>query len=417
MSEQVPQGWKYVTLGSLCSSIRGVSYKPEDLREQKSTQTVTLLRSNNIQEGGVDLNDVQNVDIAKVKQNQIMSEGDIAVCMSNGSRRLVGKSATLKAIANNENFTVGAFCSIIKVNEKNSRQFVRQLLKSDEYTKQVEFSLAGSAINNLKDSDVENYVFTVPPSSEREKIASILTSVDEVIENTQKQIDKLQDLKKATMNELLTKGIGHTEFKDSELGRIPKSWEVVELGNSVKKPICYGIVQVGDFDSNGVKVIAIKYLGKINASHLHRSKKTIEEKYKRSRVTSGDLLISIKGTIGRIDIVPDDFVGNISRDIARISLSSDHIPDVIQAYLESSVGKTNIAQTTVGTTRAELSIGRLVELKIPKIPLNEQVIIKQIYDSFNIEIATKFKKLSQTQSLKKSLMQDLLTGKVRVQVN
>ena len=48
--------------------------------------------------------------------------------------------------------------------------------------------------------------------------------MDEVIENTQKQIDKLQDLKKATMNELLTKGIGHTEFKDSELGRIPKSW-------------------------------------------------------------------------------------------------------------------------------------------------------------------------------------------------
>jgi type I restriction enzyme S subunit len=58
-----------------------------------------------------------------------------------------------------------------------------------------------------------------PPLPEQKKIASILTSVDEVIENTQKQIDKLQDLKKATMNELLTKGIGHTEFKDSELGQ------------------------------------------------------------------------------------------------------------------------------------------------------------------------------------------------------
>ena len=68
--------------------------------------------------------------------------------------------------------------------------------------------------------------FNFPPLPEQKKIASILTSVDEVIENTQKQIDKLQDLKKATMNELLTKGIGHTEFKDSELGRIPKSWEV-----------------------------------------------------------------------------------------------------------------------------------------------------------------------------------------------
>ena len=60
------------------------------------------------------------------------------------------------------------------------------------------------------------------PLAEQKKIASILTSVDEVIEITQKQIDKLQDLKKATMNELLTKGIGHTEFKDSELGEFPR---------------------------------------------------------------------------------------------------------------------------------------------------------------------------------------------------
>ena len=52
--------------------------------------------------------------------------------------------------------------------------------------------------------------FLLPPLPEQNKIASILTSVDEVIETTQKQIDKLQDLKKATMNELLTKGIGHT---------------------------------------------------------------------------------------------------------------------------------------------------------------------------------------------------------------
>ena len=76
----------------------------------------------------------------------------------------------------------------------------------------------------------ELYEIPIPPLPEQKKIASILTSVDEVIENTQRQIDKLQELKKATMNELLTKGIGHTEFKDSELGRIPKSWEVKRLG-------------------------------------------------------------------------------------------------------------------------------------------------------------------------------------------
>ena len=61
----------------------------------------------------------------------------------------------------------------------------------------------------------------LPPLPEQKKIASILTSVDDVIEKTEAQISKLQDLKKGMMTELLTKGIGHTEFKDSPVGRIP----------------------------------------------------------------------------------------------------------------------------------------------------------------------------------------------------
>ena len=74
--------------------------------------------------------------------------------------------------------------------------------------------------------NVSNF-WTVPiPLRAKENRIDTYTSVDEVIEKTQSQIDKLQDLKKATMNELLTKGIDHTEFKDSELGSIPKSWEV-----------------------------------------------------------------------------------------------------------------------------------------------------------------------------------------------
>ena len=80
-----------------------------------------------------------------------------------------------------------------------------------------------------------NLPLEIVPLPEQREIASILTSVDGVIENTQKQIDKLQDLKKATMNELLTKGIGHTEFKDSELGRIPKGWGVSALGTLCQK--------------------------------------------------------------------------------------------------------------------------------------------------------------------------------------
>ena len=90
-----------------------------------------------------------------------------------------------------------------------------------------------------------------------------------MIETTQKQIDKLQDLKKATMNELLTKGIGHTEFKDSELGRIPKTWEVVEISNIKDKIDQYSFtggpfgsnLKSEDYTQKGVRIIQLQNIG------------------------------------------------------------------------------------------------------------------------------------------------------------
>ena len=87
---------------------------------------------------------------------------------------------------------------------------------------------------------ISNAPLMIPPLSEQQKIAAILTSVDEVIEKTQAQINKLKDLKTGMMQELLTRGVGingkpHTEFKDSPVGKIPKSWDCVQLLSVLEK--------------------------------------------------------------------------------------------------------------------------------------------------------------------------------------
>ena len=96
-------------------------------------------------------------------------------------------------------------------------KFLYYSLMTDGVKRYMINSSAGSTVLHLDTNRVKELELKLPPLPEQKKIASILSSVDEVIDNTHKQIDKLQDLKKATMNELLTKGIGHTEFKDSEL--------------------------------------------------------------------------------------------------------------------------------------------------------------------------------------------------------
>lgn len=90
-------------------------------------------------------------------------------------------------------------------------------------------SISGSAQPQITGAGLRSIEFPAPPLPEQQKIAAILSSVDDVIEKTRAQIDKLKDLKTGMMQELLTKGIGHTAFKDSPVGRIPVHWDVVTL--------------------------------------------------------------------------------------------------------------------------------------------------------------------------------------------
>jgi type I restriction enzyme S subunit len=92
----------------------------------------------------------------------------------------------------------------------------------------------GSTFKAITKEDLENLKVPYPSFFEQQKIAEILSTVDEAIQKTNEIIAKTERLKKGLMQELLTKGIGHKEFKDTEIGRISKDWEVVKLENVVE---------------------------------------------------------------------------------------------------------------------------------------------------------------------------------------
>ena len=277
----------------------------------------------------------------------------------------------------------------------------------------------GSTFEAINGNELKEFSLVCPPLPEQKKIASILTSVDEVIENTQKQIDKLQDLKKATMNELLTKGIGHTEFKDSELGRIPVSWEVKKLNElcSPTSPITYGVLKPGNYIEGGIPLLQVKDLkdGNVDKSDIHRISTSLDQEYARSRVRFHDILISLIGTVGRVSLMPKvTETYNIHRNIGRIRLEN---PEWVFLHLQSQKGVQQIQLASSGSSQSALNLSALKEFLISIPPLMEQSDIISIINSLSESLTTNYRKLHQTQSLKKSLMQDLLTGKVRVTVN
>src|SRR6202043_2215476 len=105
------------------------------------------------------------------------------------------------------------------------------------------------------------------------------------------------------------------------------------------------------------------------ATGLHRTSLSIDAAYARSRVEPGDVLVSVKATIGRVAVVPEWYTGNISRDIARLRPGVLCLPEFLRILFSSRLGKQLLAQAVVGTTRAEVSIGVLRKVLIPLPPL------------------------------------------------
>jgi type I restriction enzyme S subunit len=239
----------------------------------------------------------------------------------------------------------------------------------------------GSVNPYINFSDLVWYEFALPPLEEQRQIARLLAAGDAVVE-------RLQEAAIAASTLYTAVGAGHLAQEDAEgvdpTDWKPPGWTCVSLSELVlsSAPICYGIVQVGRFDPAGVPTLAIKDLKGDYSNGVHRTAPSIEGQYVRSRVQPGDLLLSIKATIGEVAVVPSGFVGNISRDLARLRFDPTKVDARFFAHLYRSLRYTEyVASRLVGSTRAELSIATLRDMLVPVPPIAEQVRIVEEMDA------------------------------------
>lgn len=185
-------------LGDIIEQIRGVSYKPEDLRDTLDDNSVTLLRANNIQDGKLNFDDVVYIDKRKVKLAQYLKEGDILVCTSSGSKDLVGKAAY---VISDAPAVFGAFCKIVRTKSGNS-QFIGHYFDSPSYRRKISDLAAGVNINNIRNEHIDELIIPVPSSEEQEEIVSILNTINRLISLRKQQLAKLEELVKSRFIEL-----------------------------------------------------------------------------------------------------------------------------------------------------------------------------------------------------------------------
>ncbi|ENM3752232.1 restriction endonuclease subunit S [Vibrio cholerae] len=419
-------------LGELVSGNRGVSYKPENLKTAIDDNSVVLLRSNNIQSGTLNFDNVQIVPDSLVSDSQILKKGDIAVCMSNGSRQLVGKSGMLQHEIEHP-LTVGAFCSVFRCQNEDDSEYVRYLFQSQAYQHGIDVALAGSAINNLKNSDIEAIEVPTAPKELRKKIAEILSTIDNQIEATQALIDKYTAIKQGMMADLFSRGIDPETkalrptfeeapelYHKTPLGILPKEWNVKTLGDISEKITSGSRDWAKFYSSEGDLFVRISNLTREHVNFRWNSVKYVNigggSEGERTQLQPGDILVSITADLGIVGVVPEDMGrAYINQHTALIRLSTDgENARFIGNYLSSRRGQEQFEKNNDSGAKAGINLPTIASLRCPIPEEKEQILIASKIDALDEVIADLKREKSKSISLKQGLMQDLLTGKVPV---
>jgi type I restriction enzyme S subunit len=306
--------------------------------------------------------------------------------------------------------------------------YLAKQLSTSRVTRYFAVHAGGSTRYGLPISVIESVCIPTPPKPEQTKIAEILSTVDRAIEQTEGLITKQRLIKAGLMQDLLTSGIDEHgnlrseathKFKDSPLGRIPVEWDVELLDRCVRNdsPICYGILMPGPGHDNGVPVIKVRDIvgGKIRQNDLLLTDPKIDNQYKRSRLCEGDVLITIRGTTGRIAVVPPELDGaNITQDTARVRLKEEHSHYYFYFLLQSKGVQDQVSLHTVGQAVKGINIGDVKNISFGLPKKYEQLTIAARLQDIQTNLDNTGCQLGKLRRLKTALMQDLLTGKRRV---
>lgn len=395
--------WIKQPLSSIGKFINGRAFKPDEW----SDNGFPIIRIGNLNNPNAELNFYSG----DIEEKFIVDYGDILLSWSASLGAYMWKKR--KAVLNQHIFKVIPNKDI--VDDQFSFYIIQRAV--EKLKKRVH----GSTMQHIKKGELNELLVEIPPLPEQRKIAAILSSVDEAIEKTEAIIEQTETVKKGLMQQLLTRGIGHIRFKQTEIGEIPEEWEIKTLGQVTESSAFGPRFPANSYNEKGnyalLRTTDIKDNWEINYSGMPMALLPMD-KFNKHVLQKGDLLVTRSGTCGLVCIFNEYNVPVIpGAFLIRFRLSSTVVPEFVRFTMMTVNSQARIAQMASGGVQKNLSGTNLKKLVLPIPPITEQKRIVKIINSILSKMRYEQQYLTQLQTLKKGLMQVLLTGKVRVKVD
>ena len=300
-------------------------------------------------------------------------------------------------------------------------RFIYYLAKNPRFRSFAISQMRGTSGRQRVPANVfDDFEIGVPPLSEQDTIATILSSVDDAIEKTQAVIDQVQVVKQGLMQELLTRGLPgrHTRFKQTEMGKIPEDWPLVRIEQ-------VGVVEAGRQRSPKAQGKPRPYLRVANVYDGYIDTTSFlfmpfsESEFARLKLVPGDLLLNegqsreLVGRCAQYFGEPRDccFQNTLIRFQAGDHIRTRFAFWVFRHYFYSGVFSAISRQTT---SIAHLGVSRFANLKLALPDLEEQSAIVERLEALNVREEVERCWLAQLCVVKSALMSVLLTGELRV---
>ncbi|MFH0832006.1 MAG: restriction endonuclease subunit S [archaeon] len=309
--------------------------------------------------------------------------------------------------------SIGRGLAAIRADKKSLPHFLFYYLQYSK--KRIEDEGTGSTFKAINKSVLEHFKMILPEITEQQKIVSVLSKIQQAIEQQDKIIQITKELKKSLMSRLFSEGLHSEEQKETEIGLVPKSWEVVTVGDTCEKPQ-YGYTESSTHKPIGPKFLRITDITEkgVNWAEVPYCKcpKDLIEKYKLQRE---DIVFArIGATTGKSYIIEDCPLAVYASYLIRVRTKEKVYSAYLYYFFNSDMYWQQINANKGSSLKMGVNGSILAALKFPLPKIEEQKEIVNILSNIDKKLTQSESRKQTLQTLFKTMLNQLMTGKVRV---
>jgi type I restriction enzyme S subunit len=297
--------------------------------------------------------------------------------------------------------------------------YLIQFFQSRAYWQQVDANKHANLKKGVNGSILSELLLPLPPLPEQKKIAHVLSTVQRAIEAQERIIETTTELKKALMHKLFTGGLRHEPQKQTEIGPVPESWDVVrceEVCDTISvgivvKPSSYYVKEgVPAFRSQNVREDRIQ-----PEPMVYISEEANDGPVKKSKLFAGDVLIVRTGYPGTSCVVPPEFDGSNCIDLIFVRPNKEKLRShYLSRFFNSDAAKVQVQAGKIGLAQQHFNVGAVknTQMPLPRTDQQDEIVSHlELIDSKH-DLATA--KRNALQDLFRTLLHELMTAKTRV---